>query len=386
MTYYTPLIILVWLSLGILCVLTVENDRLSKNIKIIQYVSYGLVALAALAEWLGVQLNGNPAVSPWLIRIVKYADYVLTPFAGGAIAFQFNKISIRRKILLSVLAANVLYQTISLFTGWMLTLSPENVYSHGPGYLIYIILYLSIILLVILEFAVHGKQFRRQNRVSLYATLVFAVTGIIMQEVLGGTVRTAYISLTICMAMLFIHNSEFAQLAQDDRMQEQMIRISEDPLTGIASRYAYTMKIQEFDALTFLPEELVVFSIDINGLKRVNDSFGHIAGDELICGASECISAVFAPYGNAYRTGGDEFIVFANVNKGMIGRLTDELEDKTDHWRGKEVESLSLSVGSAVASEHPGVSIERLVSEADKEMYKAKNRYYVRSGLDRRKI
>lgn len=47
--------------------------------------------------------------------------------------------------------------------------------------------------------------------------------------------------------------------------------------------------------------------MDLNGLKHINDHFGHSAGDELIIGAARCIERAFAGYGECYRIGGDEF-------------------------------------------------------------------------------
>ena len=85
MNYYTTLMILVWMTLAILCILASENDRYSKQKKRLLRVTYILVGAAALAEWLGVQLTGNLNVSPWLLRAVKLFDYTLTPIAGGAI-------------------------------------------------------------------------------------------------------------------------------------------------------------------------------------------------------------------------------------------------------------------------------------------------------------
>ncbi len=207
-----------------------------------------------------------------------------------------------------------------------------------------------------------------------------------MQEVMGGQVRTAYIALVVCLAFLFIHNAEFDLMASDDRIQEQMIRISVDPLTGISSRNAYNTAMTELASLESLPGDLVAFSIDINGLKTTNDTYGHHAGDELICGASECISAVFAPFGTCYRTGGDEFIVLAHLEDRMlIPALEGQLEAKANEWHGKEAPSLSLSVGSAEAADHPCVSMEKLVAIADREMYKMKSEYYRTAGIDRRK-
>ena len=77
MKYYTPLIVIVWLSLAILCILAIENDRFSKNKKRILFFSYGIVALAALFEWLGVILSLKGTVNPSIIKVFKYFDYLL---------------------------------------------------------------------------------------------------------------------------------------------------------------------------------------------------------------------------------------------------------------------------------------------------------------------
>ena len=384
MKYYTPLVILIWITLAILCFLVIENDRFTKEQKRIMYLTYIIVAFATLAEWLGVKLSGNTAISPWLLKIIKFFDYVLTPLAGGAIILQFGNKSILRKILYGILIFNTLYQIVSLFTGWMISVDDNNIYSHGGGYFIYIIIYFVIIFLVIAEFALHGRKYRKQNRLSLFASLALVIVGISLQELLGGEVRTAYISLVLCLPLLFIHNSEFTQLESDEKIQKQKITISIDPLTGISSRYAYNAAVQELTDLEELPSDLVVFSIDINALKVTNDTSGHSAGDELICGASNCISTVFGKYGKCFRTGGDEFIVFTNIESDMIPQLTKELEDLTKAWHGKEVASLSLSIGSAEAINNKGVSIEKLITIADSEMYKAKDEYYRNNDISRR--
>lgn len=385
MTYYTPLTILVWMTLAILCILTMENDRYSKQRKNLLYITYILIAVAALSEWLGVQLSGNTALSPWLLRSVKLFDYILTPIAGSVIVLQFRAKNIWDKILCGVLVFNTLFQIVSFFTGWMVEIDASNRYEHGRAYLVYMVVYLAIFLLVIVQFAIYGRKFRRHNALSLYTIMIMALSGIVMQEVLGGEVRTAYIAMTLALSMLFIHNSEFAQLKSDERIQEQMIRISEDPLTGIASRYAYTEAVSKLSAMPQLPQDLVVFSIDINGLKKTNDTIGHHAGDELIRGAADCITAVFGEYGTCYRTGGDEFIVLANMEKERIEPLVERLEQVTQKWQGKEVPSLSVSTGYAEAADAPEATAENLITAADREMYRAKSAYYLGNHIDRRK-
>ena len=67
----------------------------------------------------------------------------------------------------------------------------------------------------------------------------------------------------------------------------------------------YEEDILEYSAAP-LSENFVYASIDVNGLKIVNDEIGHAAGDELIKGAADCMTKAFGSYGKVYRTGGDE--------------------------------------------------------------------------------
>ena len=238
--------------------------------------------------------------------------------------------------------------------------------------------------LVVAEFVVYGQQFRRQNQISLYTILFLVIAGIALQELLGGEYRCAYVSLTLGMALLYIHETEFTQQAADSHLHEQHIQITTDALTGVLSRYAYSKALKALDSEGASPEDLAVFSIDINGLKTVNDSQGHDAGDELIRGAADCITAAFGKAGKCYRTGGDEFVVLANMEKDQTSEAMSRLTWQTARWHGENVPELHLAVGCATAADHPGLSAEKLVGVADQAMYAEKAAYYRSAGVDRR--
>ena len=385
MSYYTSIIVLSWLALGVLCILVRENDRMSKADKRVFYLTYVLLALAALEEWLGVQLNGNPAFPAWLLKHIKCADYILTPAAGGMLIFQLPDRSIWRRLMKVLLAVNALFQILSLFTGWMLTIDGQNHYVHGPLYGLYIAIYFLVTALIVMECIRYGRRFRRQNKVSLYAIVILIISGVVMQEFMGGEHRTAYIALTLGMAMMFIHHAEFSQLAADDHMQEQALQMRTDVMTGALNRFAYTRVLGKIRNMSRIPKKLTVFSIDVNGLKTVNDTMGHEAGDELIRGAAACIISAVGDLGSCFRTGGDEFVVIAGMNQEEISATKERLKRITSVWRGKLVSSLHLAVGSACAAEHPDVDAEKLVSIADQEMYRDKSAYYRAAGIDRRR-
>lgn len=385
MTFYTAIIIVVWLALIVLSILVHENNRISNHTKAVMYLTYAVTAVAALAEWLGVQFNGNAKIPVDLLKTVKLFDYILTPIAGGAIVLQLRTKTIWKKIIFGILGVNLIFQIVSVFTGLMLVVDENHVYHHGPAYIAYIIIYSLIIIFVIIEFAVYGAKFKKQNRVSLYALLVFVAVGILLQEIFGSEIRTAYISLAIGLSLMFIHYSEFSQLEADNRIREQMKQISLDPLTGISNRHAYIEHLQRLIDAETLPDDLVVYSIDINGLKKTNDTLGHAAGDELICGAADCITTIFDKHGETYRTGGDEFIVIANIETNQIYSLVSQLNKLGASWKGKESKSISFSVGAAARKNNPELKPEKLVILADQRMYKAKNEYYQETGFERRK-
>ena len=385
MSYYTSIIVLSWLALGVLSVLIRENDRLSRTDKRLLYLTYALIALSALAEWCGVQLDGRMDLPGWLLVAVKTMDYILTPMAGGALVAQMRLKNRWRNAMLGILAFNALFQVVCLFTGWMVVVDENHRYFHGPLYGLYLGLCLAIIGLVIIEFVLYGRSFRRQNRRSLYAVMLLVVVGIAIQEALPGDNRTSHIALTLGAALMFIHYSEFSQLAMDDTMIEQQMKIDTDAMTGLFSRHAYSRTLKRLDEAGALPEDLAAFTIDINGLKQVNDTLGHEAGDELIRGAAACITKAIGVGRSCYRTGGDEFVVLTPMDRQEAADTLARMYQEARRWRGERVESLSMSAGYALARDHEALTAEALVRESDKAMYEAKAAYYRDVRRDRRK-
>ena len=374
--YYTSIIIICWLSLIVLSILVTENNRLSGKEKALLYSTYAIVAIAALMEWLGIQFNGDPSIPTWLFRLVKCFDYILTPAAGAALVVNLKTGSIWGKFISGLLGVNLLFQVVSVFTGWMLTIDENNHYSHGPLYPVYMGLYTLLIIFIAIEYITYGKKFRKQNWLSLYAILTMVFICILIQELLGGEFRTAYIGLTLGVIMMFIYTTEFSQLSSDETIQEQQIAITTDVLTGVLSRYAFVAALNELDSKESLPSDLTIYSIDINGLKGINDTLGHAAGDELICGAADCISKTFEKSGTCYRTGGDEFIVISRLKKDQALEELAKLKQNADNWHGKLVDKLSLATGIARTEDHPDLSVEKLMIKADMAMYDEKDAFY----------
>ena len=170
------------------------------------------------------------------------------------------------------------------------------------------------------------------------------------------------------------------------REQEKLIALSSiDQLTQLQNRHAYEMKID--DLLKEHVKDITVIILDVNILKQANDNIGHAAGDELICGAADCIRQCFGNTGECYRTGGDEFAVIMEENFPEKVDCVRKFHETVAMWKGSLIDGMSISLGIASSCEFQDFSAEQfeeLVDIADKRMYSDKALYYKGRGIDRR--
>lgn len=147
-----------------------------------------------------------------------------------------------------------------------------------------------------------------------------------------------------------------------------------DNLTGIGNRHAMNMLEAELKE----PAPLGLVFCDISGLKHINDTLGHCAGDEYIQNACEIMKRLFQSE-KLFRIGGDE----------LLAVLTDtseaEVDEKTSALKSElERSSIAMAVGSAFGITDGG-GMGRLLLEAETKMYRDKTDYYRRSGRERRR-
>lgn len=166
-----------------------------------------------------------------------------------------------------------------------------------------------------------------------------------------------------------------------DQASELVMVAHQDALTGLGNRRSYELNLQMpiIDQSRF-----AVIEIDINGLKETNDTLGHDAGDELICGTGACLKQCIGSYGDIYRVGGDEFVALVYVTDQELDLILEDLDRTALAWSGEKVKELNIAYGYARQSEFPGLDIKELVKIADQRMYKHKAAYYARRGMDRR--
>lgn len=161
--------------------------------------------------------------------------------------------------------------------------------------------------------------------------------------------------------------------------RENRILVERDQMTGLLNRRSCHRLIESFGEPC--PKNVIMYVLDVNGLKQVNDTFGHSAGDDLLCAVADCITEVFGPYGDCFRVGGDEFVVILQKEYPKDEVLRKKLEEKCLEYKDKLEKEISLSIGCA---ESTGTENSfDLMAAADKAMYKEKEIYYKSLGINR---
>lgn len=150
-----------------------------------------------------------------------------------------------------------------------------------------------------------------------------------------------------------------------------------DPMTGLANRRAVDDLLERWACDPDLARTMTVVLCDVNGLKRVNDTFGHASGDQLICDTANVIAACsgLLPHAVAARIGGDEFLIASpGADRDQVTRAVDELVASANLLSLGE----GLSCGSATGADitrddaSPAARVRALLRIADAEQYRHK--------------
>ena len=149
-------------------------------------------------------------------------------------------------------------------------------------------------------------------------------------------------------------------------------RINTDPLTGVKSKHAFVEKELEMNHMidNKTVGEFAIAVCDVNGLKYINDNFGHKVGDEHIRKAAKLICDFF-DHSPVYRTGGDEFVVY------LQGQDYDNRKKILENFHNlsvKHIESkdVVVSVGISDFDKEKDNDVHSVFERADSLMYEEK--------------
>ena len=223
-----------------------------------------------------------------------------------------------------------------------------------------------MLLITIIIYAVFGANIIEPDIYSwgLVNLIIFSLAGILIGHAINRE-----------RSERFIYEESAKELAE-----RQAKYANHDEMTGLRNRRAYDAKLKTLSSCPL--DHICVVILDINGLKNVNDTLGHEAGDELIVTTAKCIASAFWGIKSIYRTGGDEFCVISEETaEETLARIA-EMEKLLSGFKGNNIGVVSVSYGYATTRDVQ--DIYSVVTLADKNMYEYKRNYYAQKENDRR--
>jgi len=166
-----------------------------------------------------------------------------------------------------------------------------------------------------------------------------------------------------------------------DKIEREALlnKVYEDKLTKLNNRRSCEYHMKKID--TMKDKVYLIYSFDINGLKIVNDKYGHEEGDKLIVAFSDALKKVFCDENNEFvgRMGGDEFFVAQNIvtkdvidEKLKIDELKKYVNDRNELKEDKF--SIEYASGWSICDKNKGDKVWETYNRADKDMYDFKRK------------
>lgn len=308
-------------------------------------------------------------VSIFLLSIVVFAEFYLQSVAENKparlilMAIRYSASPFVLALVIMVLVKRQRYfvfipailmliiNIISIFTGIVFAIDDSYELVRGPlGFLPFILCALYMVFLITLLVIRSNK--RLVEIVPIIFLSIALASGVIFPFVFGS--KFAQMFCTIIAASLFIYYVfTILELAK------------KDGLTGVLNREAYYIETRrDYKDIT------AIVSLDMNGLKTINDTYGHAAGDEALVTLAFCFTKALGHRQSVYRMGGDEFVIVCRkTSREDVEALVERIRDnvlETDY---------SCSIGYSYHDEGT-IKLEDLLRESDEKMYSNKSDYY----------
>lgn len=146
-----------------------------------------------------------------------------------------------------------------------------------------------------------------------------------------------------------------------------------DPLTSLKNRRGLDEVLdEEVQRAERQDKGFGLIWLDIDHFKLINDQFGHQAGDEILCRVALWLKASLRPYDHPGRWGGDEFVTLLSpCDPATLELIATRIRDSVEQESRKTGTAVTVSVGGYFSK--PGDSIDTILRNADKALYRAKN-------------
>lgn len=211
-----------------------------------------------------------------------------------------------------------------------------------------------------------------------WSLVMIAPTAEIYASRILGIVITLLVAITTLTFLVSREHRVRDGVQLDKRVQLQELartldlKAGTDPLTGIFNRRKFDVTFAaEIERAERYGAPLCLLMLDIDHFKRVNDVYGHVAGDMVLTSISQLIAANLRQSDVLARWGGEEFVVLVpGADRKMAGELAEKLRASIAGTPFGEAGTVTCSFG--VVQYRPGDTTETMVNRVDRQLYRAK--------------
>ena len=251
---------------------------------------------------------------------------------------------------------NLAVNMTAFFSPLAFTFDQDYDFVRGPlGYVVFIVAFIYMVqtLYYVWKRFYEGKTAERW-------ILIICVMGCMTASMVDAFFGGVHLTEAILISSVFL----FIYLRSHDNYL--------DPLTSLRNRFAF------YDDAERLKNVITaVASLDMNGLKALNDAKGHAEGDRALTAIGSCLEKNGSRNTIAYRVGGDEFtVLFVQQNEDEVRQTLKQMED--------DIETCGYSASAGYAIKTEDRTLDDILREADRLMYRNKAAYYQQKGRDRR--
>ena len=325
--------------------------KICLGVALILLISFTIDDVLSIDE---IQHNYSP-----LRHAMATMAYALRPLLFYLLVLTIKRRKLKYELLIAIpIMINIVLLIVSLFTGLVFSFGQANNFVAGPLryypiiitglYLVYLLV--NVILL-----------FKDRHIVEVVPLFFIVFSGVICTILL-------YLDITtVALDFLMVAGTVFYSMLLNVYYSKR------DSLTGLFNHQAYYS-----DAQLRKKHIQAVFSIDMNGLKVINDTSGHAEGDEALVTLAACFVKPLKNKQYGYRIGGDEFIIVCRKTpEDEVLSIVSEIRQSVSETKYSCAIGYSLNLDG-------NKSIDQLLKESDEMMYLEKQKHYQTTG-DRRR-
>jgi len=210
------------------------------------------------------------------------------------------------------------------------------------------------------------------NKYKVAATANFIAIVILALITYSKIDMIAFTSTMVTLLATNIFALIFANRTNEQRKQ-LLQQATKDSLTKVGNRRAFDYEISKLvQTQTRHPSPISIISIDLDHFKDINDTYGHVKGDEVLIDFTQILKMRLRGTDNLYRVGGEEFIIIpVHADLETTYTLAEQLRILIEVSQLTPNQSVTISIG--VAEYKAGETANEWVNPADKALYQAKN-------------